>query len=93
MAYFPNGTSGEVLDEQCTECYIPDDAPCPVLNIQGQYNYKQLNKGNKDLENAMNLLIDEKGNCLMKIQIDAINGGGYIEGEQADTARIILDSM
>ena len=93
MAYFANGTCGEVLDMQCIECHIPDDAPCPVLIVQGLYNYDQLKKGNELLQKAMNKLVDEKGNCLMKIEIDKAIGDKYIDGEQADTARIILDSM
>ena len=70
MAYFSNGTEGEVLDEQCSECRLP--GACPVLWVQTEYNYTQLNKKNKDLRKAMNCLIDKKGNCQMKIQIDLL---------------------
>jgi len=66
MAYFPNGTSGEVLDKQCGECILPDDAPCPILWVQMTYNYSQLDDGNELLKEAMNCLVDEEGACKMK---------------------------
>jgi len=74
MAYFSNGTEGEVLDEQCGECRLPDDAPCPILFVQGMFNYKQI--GRKQLKKAMNILVDKKGNCQMKPLIDDLPGWG-----------------
>ena len=41
MAYFSNGTEGMRLADVCSECLMPDDAPCPVLYIQEIYNYDQ----------------------------------------------------
>lgn len=58
MAYFPNGSSGEILDEQCHDCPLGagwhDPAqtelfenerelrPCPVAFVQLNYNYDQI---------------------------------------------------
>jgi len=71
MAYFPNGTAGAYLDEQCAECIHEDpEAGCPVALIQDEYNYSQLNKGNGDLKRAMDILISETGDCKMKEVID-----------------------
>ena len=68
MAYFPNGTSGEVLDAQCATCPVgaDPDAPCPVLLVQLEYNYDQCSKGQEKLKEAMNLLVSEDGECRMK---------------------------
>ena len=67
MAYFPNGTAGEVLDDQCSECPVDNEAPCPVLLVQTAYNYSQFyDGGNARLIEAINLLVNEKGICQMK---------------------------
>ena len=68
MAYFPNGTAGGHLEVQCAGCPVGRDpeAPCPVLWVQFEYNYRQLDEGNEVLREAMNWLIDEKGDCQMK---------------------------
>lgn len=68
MAYFPNGTAGEVLDEQCQNCLhgVSDSILCPVAHIQMIYNYQQLDEGNEDLRAAMGLLIQLDGTCQMK---------------------------
>ena len=70
MAYFPNGTSAMVLHDQCDKCILPNDAPCPILNVQYTYNYDQCNEGQEKLQGAMNMLIDEKGICQMKLLLD-----------------------
>lgn len=74
MAYFSNGAEGGYLDAQCGECPLRDDAPCPILLVQSLYNYEQLDKGNGKLREAMNLLIDEGGNCKMKPLIEQATG-------------------
>lgn len=77
MAYFPNGSSGEVLDSQCADCPLDagwnnpnqkrlfDDEsamkPCPIALVQLTHNYTQV--GNANLENAMEILIDKDGIC------------------------------
>lgn len=55
-----------MLDMQCLDCPIGrhGDAPCPILWMQLEYNYKQVN--NPLAREIMNTLIDEKGNCQMK---------------------------
>jgi len=62
VAYFPNGISGVVLDEQCYEC-LPYD-PCPIAWVQTEFNYTQCNQ--PDMERLMNCLVDENGVCKMK---------------------------
>lgn len=70
MAYFANGSEGEILDDQCAECKLSNDADCPVLWVQLTYNYKQLDKGSEILREAMNCLIADKGICQMKKCMD-----------------------
>ena len=68
MAYFSNGSEGEILHNQCAECPIPDDAACPILWVQLNYNYQQLDKDGKETltSEVMNCLVDRKGICKMK---------------------------
>lgn len=71
MAYFPNGSAGEIFDNQCAGCLHNDpEVGCPIAFIQTHYNYDQLNEGNKQLREAINFLVDEKGQCEMKPLID-----------------------
>ena len=75
MAYFSNGTEGENLDAQCSEClHGSDDLTilCPIAAVQMDFNYVQCRDGNEALMEAMNLLVDEKGNCKMKPLIDQL---------------------
>lgn len=71
MAYFPNGSSGEVFDQQCSDCKLADDAPCPVLFVQMTYNYDQCHADHWKLKEAMNCLVDKDGICQMKKCIDS----------------------
>lgn len=70
MAYFSNSTDGAILDEQCGNCKLSHDAPCPVLFVQMTYNYDQLGADHWKLREAMNLLIDGNGICQMKKCMD-----------------------
>ena len=70
MAYFSNSTEGAVLDEQCCDCRIGMDNPCPVAFVQGYYNYMQVKKGNKALRGCLSMLVREDGSCAMKETID-----------------------
>lgn len=72
MAYFPNGTAGQILDDQCDGCLhgVSDGIMCPVAYIQINFNYKQLDKGNESLRAVMNKLINEAGVCQMKAAMD-----------------------
>lgn len=85
MAYFSNGSEGEILDRQCSDCPLgagwndpnqkrlfADEAPmrpCPVAYVQFQFNYKQCEKGQERLREAMNFLINEKGVCQVREQL------------------------
>ena len=82
MAYFPNGTSGDVLDRQCADCPLgfgwnnPNQAklfdddrqpkPCPVAFVQLTYNYDQLNKGNEQLREAISKIVCDSGECKVR---------------------------
>jgi hypothetical protein len=67
MAYFPNGQAGLYLDEQCMDCLHDDpDVGCPIAFIQMEYNYTQLDKGQEQLREALNYLVNEKGDCQLK---------------------------
>lgn len=67
MAYFSNGTEGAILDVQCMKCRH-FEKPCPISTIQELYNYDQIkleNAGYPQLMEAMNILINEEGECQM----------------------------
>ena len=66
MAYFPNGSSGEILDRQCEKCPLgrgESGECCPVELVQLHYNYDQCDDGQEKLREAMNILIDNRGIC------------------------------
>lgn len=72
MAYFANGTEADILDQQCEKCLygMSDDILCPISAVQLTYNYDQ--RDNEKLAEAMNLLINNDGLCLMrKAMVDA----------------------
>jgi len=75
MAYFANSSEGYILDEQCDECIHKDpEVMCPVSYVQHEFNYSQHNKGNEDLVKALNMLIDEDGQCKMKPFVESFSG-------------------
>lgn len=99
MAYFSNGTEGMILDEQCLECRVGavEGLFCPVMFVQVEYNYKQLDdKGKRTMiSELLNRLVNEKGECQMKMAIDKALAGqdiGSINGEP-DTCRRMLDQL
>ena len=71
MAYFSNGSEGMAFDDECDECQLDF---CPIALVHQLYNYDQVN--NKDLRDAMNLLVKEKDGeyigCQMKPMIDSL---------------------
>ena len=67
MAYFANSSEGDVLEEQCADCPL-GRLVCPVASIQSMFNYDQC--GQPMLEDAMSMLVDNKGICQVKLLID-----------------------
>lgn len=82
MAYFANGTEGDILDMQCADCPLgygwdsveSQPRPCPVALIQGLYNYEQI--GIPKLKEAMTMLIDKKGVCQVRKELVEIRDAG-----------------
>lgn len=72
MAYFPNGTASQYLDNQCGECLIPMDKPCPILYVQLTYNYEQFDEDGKPTKTSevIDCLVNKKGDCQMKPLLD-----------------------
>ncbi len=69
MAYFPDGSSRIVFDEQCETCIHEDPGTgCPIAYIQLNHNYDQI--GNDNLEAVMDALVDENSVCQMKPLIE-----------------------
>jgi hypothetical protein len=62
MAYFPNGTSGEVFDEQCGQCRYGHH-PCPIAFAQFNYNYAAVN--NETATAILDVLVKQDGTCEM----------------------------
>ena len=72
MAYFSNGTEGEVFDNECAECIL-GEKPCPIAGVQMEYNYDACN--NKTARAILNSLVkqDKSGQyigCQMKPFLD-----------------------
>lgn len=69
MAYFSNGTEGDMYSrEYCDKCHFqPDSEPyeCPIMFLHALYNYDQCGKDEraKDLKSCLENLIprDENG--------------------------------
>ena len=62
MAYFANGTEGDVLYEQCSRCKYGNDA-CPIFQVQVAYNYEACN--NETARKILDHLIKDNGTCAM----------------------------
>jgi hypothetical protein len=63
VAYFPNSTACDILQQQCEQCPLGEKM-CPIHHVQLTHNYDQV--GNPKFEAAMNLLVDAKGICQLK---------------------------
>ena len=58
MAYFPNGTSGELYREAyCDKCKHDKDRACPIWNAHLYYNYDECNND----KSILHMLIPEDG--------------------------------
>jgi hypothetical protein len=62
MAYFANGTEGQVFDEQCFVCKY-GEKPCPIALIQMEFNYDAYK--NKIATDILNYLVENNGTCAM----------------------------
>lgn len=68
MAYFPNGSAGEILDNQCAECPLGKE-PCPIAATHLFYNYDQFDKQGQPIQVAvdiLNTLVNKEGICQLK---------------------------
>ena len=74
MAYFPNGTAGEFLENQCDECIhgLSNDVLCPVYSAQIFFNYDQVRPREKKLRTCLNMLINEEGLCQVKQVLEEV---------------------
>lgn len=61
MAYFPNGTSGMIFEEEhCANCiHDTEEKPCSILLIHNLYNYDQCDDtpAGKAIKSILELLI------------------------------------
>jgi hypothetical protein len=62
MAYFANGSEGEVFEQQCENCRY-GQKPCPIANVQILYNYDAAN--NEVATEILNSLVSQDGKCSM----------------------------
>lgn len=60
MAYFSNGSEGEIFDAQCGKCKYGEH-PCPVAAMQLLYNYDQI--GNELAIKIMDNFVKDDGTC------------------------------
>jgi phosphatidylserine/phosphatidylglycerophosphate/cardiolipin synthase-like enzyme len=80
MAYFPNGTSAEVLEDQCYDCLHRDEKVlCPVYQVQYFFNYDQVGEGQEKLRQAINMLINEKGICAVRAAFRAMKENSWLK--------------
>lgn len=63
MAYFSNGTEGEVFDEECSKC-IFGDKPCPIALVQAEFNYSACNV--PVARKILDALVKNSGECAMR---------------------------
>lgn len=62
MAYFSNGSEGNVFVEQCMRCKYGQDC-CPIAWVQTEYNYNAV--GNEVATAILNELVANDGTCEM----------------------------
>jgi len=60
MAYFSNGSEGEVFDSQCDRCKY-GQGTCPVAAMQACWNYDQI--GNDLATLIMDNFVKKDGTC------------------------------
>lgn len=62
MAYFSNGSEGEVFDDQCARCKF-GQKPCPISAVQMLYNYDACNV--PVARKILDSLVANSGECAM----------------------------
>jgi len=77
MAYFSNGTAGEVFDAQCMKCKYGQKR-CPILSVQYRYNYDAVN--NATATAILDKLVKNNGTCMMY----AMDPEGFSEQRQSE---------
>lgn len=92
MAYFPNGTSGEVFTEQCGRCRY-GGSPCPIYLVQLEFNYKACN--NQIASEILSQLVKDDGTCAMfKLDPEWFGSNpAWKPNEEPDTVRKMLDAL
>lgn len=62
MAYFPNGSAGQLFDEQCARCRY-GVAECPIYRVQYNHNYSACNV--PEARSILDQLVQDDGTCRM----------------------------
>lgn len=75
MAYFPNGASAQIFEDQCTLC-VMGEAACPVALVQLYYNYEQLAEGQEKLRAALRSLVTDEGACQVFALLREVDADG-----------------
>jgi hypothetical protein len=92
MAYFPNGTSGMMYEEQfCWNCvHWSDEGGCPVMDAHNLYNYDQIgdDKAAKSLKTILDLLIPETKDGLGAEQCSMFRASADPDADRAEQRRL-----
>jgi hypothetical protein len=91
MAYFPNGTSGMIYEEQfCWNCVHWNEGACPIMDAHNLYNYDQLGDGDgaEALHTILSLLIPETKDGLGAEQCSMFRASANPEAEWAEQRRL-----
>jgi hypothetical protein len=66
MAYFPNGSAGEVLDNQCADFPLGEKT-CPVALAQALFNYSQFTNGKPNtVAEVLEVLVNKDSICQLR---------------------------
>lgn len=94
MAYFPNGTSGAIYEEQyCANCVHEGDLDgpgCPIMLLHLLYNYDQCSNGKtgKTIKSVLGTLIPETEDGLGAEQCSMFLAKAGAEAEAAEQRRL-----
>jgi hypothetical protein len=90
MAYFPNGTSGMIYEEQyCFNC-VHGNEGCPVMDAHNLYNYDQCEEDDrgKAIKTILDLLIPETKDGLGAEQCTMFLAKADPEADEAEQRRL-----